>query len=89
MGVQRLRQIDDHDIESGLRGFQKQPAIRDVHAHSRVCPQGQPLDREVFPGQVQNDGVEFHVIHPFERGVPQGLGDAAVEAAANEQETAR
>jgi len=88
LGVLRLRQIDDYNVESGRRGFQKQPPIGNVHAHPRVCLQGQPLARKIFPGEVQNDGVEFHVIHPLERGLAQGLLDAPVEAAANEQETA-
>ena len=88
MGVLRIRQINDHDIEGGLRGFQKQPPVGDVHAHAAVRPQGAPLVREVLPGQVQNGGVELHVVHTLQRGVPQSLGDAAVEPPANEQEAA-
>ncbi len=89
LGVLRLRQIDDHDIEGGLRGLQKQPAIGYVHVHARICPQGEPLARKVLSRQAQDGGIEFHIIHPFQRGVAQGLGDAPVEPSANEQETAR
>ena len=87
LGVLRLRQIDNHDIEGGLRGFQKQPPVPYVHAHAGVSPQGTPLVRKVLSAQVQNGGVEFHVIHPFERVVPQSLRDAPVEPPANEQKT--
>ena len=54
---------------------------------ARVCPQGQPLARKALASQVQNGGVEFHVVHGFQRGVAEGLGDAAVDPPANEQET--
>jgi len=49
--------------------------------------QGEPLVGKVLSRQVQDGGVEFHVVHPLQRGVPQGLRDAPVKPPANEQET--
>jgi hypothetical protein len=89
LGVLRLRQIDDHDVEGGPRGFQKQPPIGHMDVHPRVRAQGQPLAGKILPRQIQNGGVEFHIIHPFQRGVAQSLRDAAVEPSANQQQTAR
>ena len=40
-------------------------------------------------GQLQNGRVEFHVVRALEAGVLQRLGQAAVDAAADEQQALR
>ena len=60
-----------------------------MHVHARVGAQGEPMVRKILSRELQNGGVELHVIHPLQRGVPQSLGDAPVEPATDEQETAR
>src|SRR5208337_464498 len=82
-------QVDDNDIELRVAGFEEQPAVHGMDAYARVAPHASPSLRKVALCHTEYGRVQFDVLEALETGVLEGLGDAAVDATADEQHRAR
>ena len=82
-------QVNDDDIELRVAGFEEQPPIHGVDAYAWVAPHASPSLRKVALCDTEYGRVQFDVLEALEAGVLEGLGDAAVDAAADEQQRPR
>ena len=85
----RIRQVDEDDVEVGFAGFEEQPPIHGVDADRVGRCARDPRCREVALGDAQYRRVQFDIVDALQAGVLQGLGQAAVDAPANQQHRAR
>ena len=79
----RIGQIDDDDVEGFPRALQKKPAIDAVDPHPGIT-----LRRigEILAGKLEDRRVQLHVVQAAQTGVLERLGEASVDAAADEQQ---
>ncbi len=85
----RVGQVENDRVKLVASRFEIEPAIGVMYVYSFICRKRSRPRGKQPPRHVDEHGIELDIIDALDRGVLEGLRDAAVRAATNEQDPLR